>query len=127
MLNLKSAIRYSKKLGRSSEDVKLVGTKTLEKERYANLTNPSILRSKAKGTTQNYRCEIVYKSDPYKCKVFCECADFKFTFYSAVNEAGGLSRRIPATDFPQNKGTGVVRAVSKPGLCKHLLALAETL
>jgi len=124
MINLKSAIKVSEKMGRSSESVELT-TKELTLERYANLNNPTIIRGKVKG--KGYKCEFVFTNDPNKVKCFCECADFKFTFYKAINEKGGASKRIPKSDIPESKGTGVVRSITKPGLCKHLMALAETL
>lgn len=119
-MNIKKAYRVGKKL-RSANDLE-VTYKRVPKERYARVDNPNLIRAKVKGGSSTHRCEIMWVGKNFK--VYCDCADFKYTFYKAINEVGACTKRI---EQEQSAGTGRIRHIDEPGLCKHLIALVDAL
>lgn len=96
--------------------------KRVERERYARVDHPNLIRAVAISGSK-HKCEIMWKGKEYR--VWCDCADFKYTFYTAINEVGGCTKRIEQDGA--SAGTGRVRHIDEPGLCKHLLALVDAL
>lgn len=120
-MNIKEAYRVGKKL-RSANDLE-VTYKRVPKERYARVDNPNLIRAKVKGGSSVHKCEIMWVGKNFK--VYCDCADFKYTFYKAINEVGACTKRIEQDT--QSAGTGRIRHIDEPGLCKHLIALVDAL
>ena len=119
-MNIKKAYKVGKKL-RDASDVE-VKYKRVPKERYARVDNPNLIRAVTKGKTK-HKCEIMWVGKNFK--VYCDCADFKYTFYQAINEVGACTKRIEQDT--QSAGTGRIRHIDEPGLCKHLIALVDAL
>lgn len=119
-MNIKKAYKVGKTL-RKADDL-VVKYKRVPKERYAKIDNPNLIRAKVTGGSSTHNCEIMWVGKNFK--VYCDCADFKYTFYKAINEVGACTKRI---EQEPSAGTGRIRHIDEPGLCKHLIALVDAL
>src|SRR6478609_5587715 len=98
--------------------------------------NPSTLSVPAYDSAELYHGDVVGGSQPYHASIdtadgdidnmrwHCDCPDFRFTFFPHIEENGANIYTFPPPEFT---GTGSPRRSSDFGMCKHVMALINTL
>lgn len=73
---------------------------------------------------ESRKVRVGVMTSPYWGFVHCDCMDYLATFYKAILKEGG---NIQTLETLKPKGTGVKRAIDKPGMCKHLMGVMDRL
>lgn len=149
MINLKSAYRTAKAMGRSPKNTELDTVQVTVRKSYKDIADECVVAYGvcARGTTgvkhkalivfdyepgskltkvfrMSKRKKVAPLARPYNAFITCDCDDFLFTFYKQVAKDGGSAKKLVV---PKPKGTGVKRSIDTVGMCKHLMALTDHL